>query len=126
MQFYNNPNYGYPQYQYQAQQQPQVGNIVQVSSPQEVETWPIAPGNSLTFYIASTPPMIATKTRSYNQLEAPVTKYYDIMEHAQKPADDKKQVEASYATKEDIESLWEAIGAINRHFEKTEGKAKNE
>ena len=115
-----NPNAFYGQ-QYQQQQiQMNQPNIIQVASVREVESWAVAPGNSLTFYVMSSPPMIATKTKSYNQLESPVTKYYDLTERTIQPSEGQKAPEASYATKDDIKALWEAVGALKQHSGVTE------
>ena len=111
MPYYNqfNPN-NYQNY-YNQQYQPQIpgnipaNNIIQVASPNDVETWAIAPGNALTFYVASNTPMIATKTKSQNPLEAPVTKYYDLTERSAKPAEAPKAPAVEYATKDDIKAL---------------------
>ena len=107
--------YNYNNYQMQPQmQQANQNNFIQVNNAQEVEMWPVAPGVSLTFYIATTPPMIATKTKSHNQLEAPVTKYYDLTERNLQPA--KAQAPAEYATKEEVTSIWAAIEDINKRM----------
>ena len=107
--------YNYNNYQMQPQmQQVNQNNFIQVNSAQEVEMWPVAPGVSLTFYIATTPPMIATKTKSHNQLEAPVTKYYDLTERNLQPA--KAQTAPEYATKEEVSSIWAAIKDINNRM----------
>ena len=121
MPYYNqfNPN-NYQNY-YNQQFQPQIpgnvpaNNIIQVSSPNDVETWAIAPGNALTFYIASNPPMIATKTKSQNPLEAPVTKYYDLTERSAKPAEAPKAPGVEYATKDDIKALRAELEALKQH-----------
>ena len=121
MPYYNqfNPN-NYQNY-YNQQFQPQIpgnvpaNNIIQVSSPNDVETWAIAPGNALTFYIASNPPMIATKTKSNNPLEAPVTKYYDLIERSVKPAEATKAPGVEYAAKEDIKALRAELEALKQH-----------
>lgn len=117
MPYYNqfNPN-NYQNY-YNQQYQPQIpaNNIIQVASPNDVETWAIAPGNALTFYVASNPPMIATKTKSQNPLEAPVTKYYDLTERSAKPAEAPKAPAVEYATKDDIKALRAEIEALKQH-----------
>lgn len=117
---YNTMNPGFTGYNYgNYQMQPQIpqtsqNNFIQVNSAQEVEMWPVAPGVSLTFYIATNPPMIATKTKSHNQLEAPVTKYYDLTERNMQPA--KAQAAPEYATKEEVSSIWAAIEDIKKRF----------
>lgn len=111
--------YNYGNYQMQPQMpQANQNSFIQVNNAQEVEMWPVAPGVSLTFYIATTPPMIATKTKSHNQLEAPVTKYYDLTERNLQPS--KAQAPAEYATKEEVASIWAAIDEIKKRFTPSE------
>ena len=121
---YMNPGFtGYNFNNYQMQPQiPQTNqnNFIQVNSAQEVEMWPVAPGVSLTFYIATTPPMIATKTKSHNQLEAPVTKYYDLTERNLQPAKAQASPSVEYATKEEVSSIWAAIEDIKNRFTPSE------
>ena len=70
-----------PAHMQQSAQPPiQNGGFISVRSIEEVEAWPIAPGNSITFHISTNPPLIAEKTRGFSQLENAVTKYYDLHE----------------------------------------------
>lgn len=95
--------------QQQAAQSPvQSSGIISVRSLNEVYAWPIAPGNSLTFYVETTPPVIATKTKGLSQLENPVVEEFDLArrrhENAQKEEPETKS-SIEYATKADLEEL---------------------
>lgn len=108
---YQNP-YMMQQYQYPQQTtQPQIqnGGFISVRSIEEVEAWPIAPGNSITFHISTNPPLIAEKTRGFSQLENAVTKYYDLHERQINQIAPAQPVAAfnpaDFATKADLQSI---------------------
>ena len=105
-----------PIQQPQQTQQIQNGGFVCVRSMDEVRNWAIAPGNSITFYVESTPPIIATKTKGFSQLEMPVIKVFDLTERAQndpKTNDtDNESKTAPYALKTDLDAIWDAINAL--------------
>lgn len=94
--------------QQMAQSPMQSSGIISVRSLNEVYAWPIAPGNSLTFYVETTPPVIATKTKGLSQLENPVVEEFDLArrrhENAQKEEPETKS-SIEYATKADLEEL---------------------
>ena len=100
------------------QQSPQIqnGGFVCVRSMDEVRNWAIAPGNSITFYVESTPPIIATKTKGFSQLEMPVIKVFDLTERAQndpKTNDtDNESKTVPYALKTDLDAIWDAINTL--------------
>lgn len=116
------PMYQQPvqQQQYQQPQQIQNNGIVSVRSYAEVENWPIAPGNSMTFLIESNPPVVCTKTRGFSQLEPPTIEAFDLVKRsapkpssiAQKGTEGEKAVDLSaYALKSDCEGIEKALSA---------------
>lgn len=117
-QMYQDPAYMRGSRQPQIQQ----SGFVSVRSTNEVESWPIAPGNSLTFYVEGNPPVIATKTKGFSQLEMPVIKYFDLTERqnrAQMPQNASASSEQAvadkvpaYALKTDLSVIWDEIKAI--------------
>ena len=108
--------------QQQAAQAPvQSSGIISVRSLNEVYAWPIAPGNSLTFYVETTPPVIATKTKGLSQLENPVVEEFDLArrrhENAQKEEPETKAF-VEYATKS-------ALDELRREFEEFKTGSKS-
>jgi hypothetical protein len=94
--------------QQMAQAPVQSSGIISVRSLNEVYAWPIAPGNSLTFYVETTPPVIATKTKGLSQLENPVVEEFDL---ARRRRSNPQQEEPTttptveYATKTEVDKL---------------------
>lgn len=114
------PYQQYPQYQQAQQVQPQIqnGGIVSVRSYSEVENWPMAPGNSMTFLIESNPPIVCTKTKGFSQLEPPTIEAFDLVRRnapkqpqtAQKATEQPQAGDLSaYALKSDCEALQAAL-----------------
>lgn len=129
--YYNNPYYQ------QQQQQPQTiqqSGFINVRSMDEVYSWPIAPGNSITFYVESTPPQIATKTKGFSPLENPVIKEFDLMEKRATPEAPKTSAETAnppgdtykdFALKSDLSEIWGEIDEIKKKLvEKKPVKAR--
>lgn len=68
-----------PQYQ-QPIQQPQQSNIVvNVSSIEEAERYPIAPGSGVVIKISNSP-FICCKSMGFSQFEQPTLKWYKLLE----------------------------------------------
>lgn len=94
--------------QQMAQTPVQSSGIISVRSLNEVYAWPIAPGNSLTFYVETTPPVIATKTKGLSQLENPVVEEFDLARRRHpNPQQDEPTTPAKieYATKTEVDAL---------------------
>lgn len=94
--FYNNyQNYNhvfYPQ-QYQNMQQsqqpiPQIqnGGFVMVKDISEAMTYPVAPGNSVTFKDENKP-YIYTKTLGFSQLDQPIFEVFKLVKEEKEPVD---------------------------------------
>lgn len=135
-------------YQQQAQQQAQSQQIqqptiqqsgfVSVPSMDDVRAWPVAPGNSITFYVETVPPILATKTKGFSQLEPPIIKEFNLVEKEAAPSDTREAPttheqpaptkNVTYATKEDLESIWGELDAMKEKLkaqtEKKTAKAR--
>lgn len=85
---YNPYSYQYPQYGYQMPQQsqqqapipPQMqsGGFMSVRSEQEARSYPVAPGNVMTFKIENQP-YVCEKAQGFSQLEGPVFNKYRLV-----------------------------------------------
>lgn len=103
------PYFNYPMQQQapqQAQQPVQQSTFVLVRSEQEARSYPVAPGNSVTFKDESQP-FCYVKTMGFNQLDRPVFEKYRLVK------EDAPEPEAvSYASKDDVEAIWAEVNAI--------------
>lgn len=117
---------------YYQQTQQQNSGFVSVRSMDDVQNWAIAAGNSITFYVETVPPVIATKTKGFSQLEMPVIKVFDLIER--KPVQNVSKSEESYnegkvteyALKSDLESIWSVIDDIKGKIDVKKSKKLTE
>lgn len=137
--FYNGGNpYYQPQQQnmmqnQQPQQQPQnqqpaiqQSGFVSVPSMDDVRAWPVAPGNSITFYVETVPPILATKTKGFSQLEPPIIKEFNLVEKEAAPSGAREAPatheqpaptkDTTYATKDDLAALWDEMDALKERL----------
>ena len=110
---YYNPYLNYPQYQpqYQSQQNIQSGGLVNVPGIEQARSYPVAPGNSVTFKDENAP-YIYTKTQGFSPLDMPVFEKYRLIKEDDAPAQPKTQ----YALRSDVERLSEEIAALKREL----------
>lgn len=101
-----------PQTQYQS------GGFVEVKDYSEVEQFPVAPGNIVTFIRLDRKKMY-TKSASHNQLEAPVITAFKIIKE-DSPEEVKDAPENIYATKEELITV---VGAV-KGFDEIIGSIK--
>ena len=107
--FYNN---SFPM----QQQQPQ-STFVLVRSGQEARSYPVAPGNSVTFKDESQP-FCYVKTMGFNQLDRPVFERYRLVK------EDAPAPEApAYASKDDLTALWDEVNALKEKLN-TQGERR--
>ena len=116
--------YQVPQQGQQVAQPMQQNGVVCVKSIAEVESWNVAPGNNQLFYIETTPPLMASKSKGFSPIENPVTKYYDLTErtgmfasqNAQEPEKHPEQEfarqQTEYAQKSDVVKLQRDMEAL--------------
>jgi hypothetical protein len=99
----------------QAQGQPpaiQQSGFVPVRSEQEARSYPVAPGNSITFK-DETAPFCYVKTMGFNQLDSPTfEKYRLVKEDAPEEVKPREEKSEEYATKKELAALWEEINAL--------------
>lgn len=113
--YYNYPYYPQTQQNYPQQTQTQIQNGGFVAIPNEnmVNTYPVAPGNCVTFKVEGQP-IVLEKSMGFSQLEAPRIKRFRLVEE-----DAAEEVKAEDHHEKDIESLksdikkmWSEINAI--------------
>ena len=148
------PNYYqpmYPQIQPTYQQQPQMqapqtqpvqqpqiqnGGFISVRSEQEARSYPIAPGNSVTFKDENMP-YVYVKTMGFSQLDRPVFEKYRLVKEEEyqpqqvaqsAPTSAEKTEQANnidYALKSDLRALWGEIEALKKQMPKSQEEIKN-
>lgn len=151
--YYNQPNPYYQQMQNQAMmqqnqqmqqaqqnqpvqqmQQPtiQQSGFVPVRSEQEARSYPVAPGNSVTFKDENAP-YCYVKTMGFNQLDQPTFERYRLVkedvpaeaaEYATTAQTQQKKVAVDYALKADLEAVWAEIDALKEKINKKQSKPK--
>lgn len=109
-------------YQQQAQPAPRIqqSGFVLVQSEQEARSYPVAPGNSITFK-DETAPFCYVKTMGFSQLDRPnFEKYRLVKEETPTTASESSVVKDSasdgkeivYAKKSDLDAIWSEIDAL--------------
>ena len=129
--YYGQNAYGYQQMQQAQQTQAQAQGqqaqrptvqqgFVLVQSEQEARSYPVAPGNSITFKDESGP-FCYVKTMGFSQLDRPTFERYRLVkeEDAQEPASGPQNRESSgqgsgiaYALQSDVDKLWAELEAV--------------
>lgn len=110
-------NYGQqPQIQPQMQQTPiQNGGFMLVPSEDIVNSYPVAPGNCVTFKIEGKP-IVMEKSMGFSQLEAPKIEKYRLVKEepiiAQEEPIKEETDKSSYALKTDLEPIFDSIKAL--------------
>lgn len=122
---YNNNFYGgYPQFypqnpQIQMPQQPQVqpqtqvqnGGFMLVPSEDIARSYPVAPGNCVTFKIEGKP-IVMEKSMGFSQLEAPRIEKYKLVR------EDEPVVEMPVSNQDDeIRKIWDEIDVLKKQAE---------
>lgn len=98
------------------QQQIQYGNVVVVASEKEIDNYPVAPGNCVTFKVENTPYLI-TKTKPFSALEDPIYERYTVVKKQAEKAAEQPQIKqeidlSAYALKTDLAVILGEIDAI--------------
>lgn len=115
---YYNPYQAQPVMQ-QPQPQIQNGGFISVGSEAEARTYPIAPGNSITFK-DETQPYVYVKTASFNQLDVPVFKKYRLVEEVQEVPQGQPQNDTGY------EELRAELDELKEQVKKLQNRKKKE
>lgn len=123
--YYNNPYQLFPQtqqnYPQQNQNQIQNGGFVAIPNESMVNTYPVAPGNCVTFKVEGQP-IVLEKSMGFSQLEAPRIKRFrlveeDIAEETPATSSHEKDIES---LKSDIKKMWGEINAIKGRKTRTD------
>ena len=143
---YYNPYMGYNPYLYQQQQQPipqqmpqpqpvqqpQIQNNGFLSVPSEdiVNTYPVAPGNCVTFKIEGKP-IVMEKSMGFSQLESPKVERYRLVKEAPVlPQTEEKKEEPMNLPQKDFQAefdrIWTEIEAIKKDIKPVAPKKKKE
>lgn len=120
----NQPNYqqNQPNYQQnfqQNQQQIQNGGFMLVPSEDMARTYPVAPGNCVTFKIEGKP-IVMEKSMGFSQLEAPRIDRYRLVREEDAPNEQnlpQNEPKSSAMENETIEELKGQIKALNEELE---------
>lgn len=100
-------------------QQMQAGGIINVRSEDEARTYPVAPGNSVTFK-DDTQPYMYVKTQGFNQMEMPTFKKYRLVEEAA------ENVAPAYSVRAELEELHRAYAELKEKVEAIGREAAHE
>ena len=126
---YNPMYYQQPQPQ-QHNQQIQNGGFVSAPSMDYARSYPVAPGNSVTFKDENSP-YIYVKTKGFSQLEEPIFKKFRLIEESDtQPEESTTTVTeqavnyADFAKQADVTALWSEIEMLKKQI--TELTAKPE
>ena len=126
--YYGMTNPYYQQNQQTQQQTIQQSGFIPVQSEQEARSYPVAPGNSVTFK-NEREPYCYVKTMGFNQLDRPVFEKYRLVKEddAQERTeslttnDSAEALENTpYALKSDLTALWDAIEALKAKMQKND------
>ena len=116
-QFYQAPTQYQAPFQQQQQQQIQNSGIISVRNEGEARSYPVAPGNSITFK-DETAPYIYTKTMGFSQLDQPIFEKYklfkeeDLNSARAAAADEVIDNTAQKKIEEQIEQLWKEVNSL--------------
>lgn len=122
MQSYQQNQQNYPQnYQQNQQAQPQIqnGGFMLVPSEDMARTYPVAPGNCVTFKIEGKP-IVMEKSMGFSQLEAPRIDRYRLVREEDVPNEQnlpQNALKQSEVENESIEELKGQIKALNDELE---------
>ena len=119
-----------PQVQQPQQLQIQNGGFMVVPSEDIARTYPVAPGNCVTFKIEGKP-IVMEKSMGFSQLEAPRIDRYRLVREEDVPNDTEKSQNESKTTgfdnklidviKDEIKDIWGEINKLKDQIEDVEG-----
>ena len=115
----NQQNQNFPQNYQQNQQQIQNGGFMLVPSEEMARTYPVAPGNCVTFKIEGKP-IVMEKSMGFSQLEAPRIDRYRLVREEDAPNEQnlpQNEAKTSKAENESIKDIQEQIKGIYEDLE---------
>jgi hypothetical protein len=107
-----------PQQPQQQNQQIQNGGFVSAPSMDYARSYPVAPGNSVTFKIESQP-YICTKTLGFSQLDQPIFEVFKLVkeEHAEAPTKALEETGIQFFTVDEASALKGEIEALKQEIQ---------
>lgn len=96
----------------------QNGGFVSVASEEMVASYPVAPGNCVTFKVEGQP-IVLEKSMGFSQLESPRIEKYRLVK--EETPEDQKQSEAD-SIKAELKKIWSEINAIKNRKPVTKDK----
>lgn len=99
--------------------QPQIhnGGFISIPSEEMVNTYPVAPGNCVTFKIEGKP-IVMEKSMGFSQFESPKIDRYRLVKEEVEAEEVKETVNDYDEIKTNISELWGAIDDIRSNMEK--------
>lgn len=110
-------NYYNPYQQVYPQQPTQTSGFISVRNEQEARSYPVAPGNSITFK-DETSPYVYTKTMGFSQLDRPSFEKFKLVKEDAEEITRPTVNPDIESLKSDIDKLWGAIDEIKANVEK--------
>lgn len=103
----------------QTNAQPQIhnGGFISIPSEEMVNTYPVAPGNCVTFKIEGKP-IVMEKSMGFSQFESPKIDRYRLVKEDVEVEEVKETVDDYDEIKTSISELWGAIDDIRSNMEK--------
>ena len=108
---YQQPYYPQTQQNYQQQSQIQSGGFVSLPNENMVNSYPVAPGNCVTFKVEGQP-IVLEKSMGFSQLEAPKIRRFRLVEENIEESTKVDSSEDIESLKADIKKMWGEINAI--------------
>lgn len=96
----------------------QNGGFVSVASEEMVASYPVAPGNCVTFKVEGQP-IVLEKSMGFSQLESPRIEKYRLVK--EETPEDQKQSEAD-SIRAELKKIWSEINAIKNRKPVTKDK----
>lgn len=122
---YQQPYYQQPQQNYQQQSQIQSGGFVSLPNENMVNSYPVAPGNCVTFKVEGQP-IVLEKSMGFSQLEAPKIRRFRLVE--ENIVEESTKVDSSEdieSLKADIKKMWGEINAIKNRKTRPDKNGEN-
>ena len=115
----------YPQTQqnYQQQTQMQSGGFVSIPNEDMVASYPVAPGNCVTFKVEGKP-IVLEKSMGFSQLEAPKIEKYRLVKEGD-PEEDNSFSKDVDSIRSDIKKIWGEINAIKNRKPRSDKNGDN-
>lgn len=109
----------------QPQQAPQIqnGGFMVVPSEDIARTYPVAPGNCVTFKIEGKP-IVMEKSMGFSQLEAPRINRYRLVREEGAPVEQAPKVENDW--KDELKRVWDEIDVLKGEVAKATNPIKGE